>query len=418
MTYIAILATIIIGAYAAFNYFLPQTVQNGETEGGSVMDPINAAKQAARQLEGTNSSDTQTMTQNTNTQNETGVLPNNMSTMMVAGGCFWCVESDLEKLPGVSAVVSGYAGGTTQNPTYENYGSGGHREVVEVTYNPAVISFEEILIYAMKHMDPTDGNGSFGDRGKYYTPAFYYNNDKEKKIIDNLIKEVNEKGPYEKDLAVAVEATPKFWSAEAYHQDYYKGTLSSLKYKYYRTASGRDAFIEKVWGTDTKATLSWRKTTTNTTSMNDSAWQKYVKPSKEVLRTQLDDVTFKVTQEDGTERAGTSPLDKNYERGIYVDVLSGEPLFSSKDKFDSGTGWPSFVKPITAEAVTEHEDNTFFSKRTEVRSAIADNHLGHVFPDGPRDRGGLRYCMNGVSLRFIPESEMKEKGYEQFLGTL
>ncbi|MBY0538077.1 peptide-methionine (R)-S-oxide reductase MsrB [Patescibacteria group bacterium] len=420
MTYIAILATIIIGAYASFAYFLPQGNDGAVgTDSSGIMDPITAAKEAARQLEGNNSPDTQSMTQNTNNQNDTATMPNTTATMMVAGGCFWCVESDLEKLPGVSAVVSGYAGGTTQNPTYENYGSGGHREVVEVTYDPAVISFEEILIYAMKHMDPTDGEGSFGDRGKYYAPAFYYSNDKEKGIIDNLIKEVNEKGPYDKDLAVAVEATPTFYAAEDYHQDYYKGTLSSLKYKYYRTASGRDTFIAKYWGTDTKATLPWRADNEAGTSREGAAsWESYVKPSKEVLRTQLDDVTFKVTQEDGTERAGTSPLDKNYERGIYVDVLSGEPLFSSKDKFDSGTGWPSFVKPISATAVTEHEDNSFFSKRTEIRSAIADNHLGHVFPDGPRDRGGLRYCMNGVSLRFVPESEMKEKGYEQFLGAL
>jgi peptide methionine sulfoxide reductase msrA/msrB len=152
--------------------------------------------------------------------------------------------------------------------------------------------------------------------------------------------------------------------------------------------------------------------------MNDTNWENYVKPSKDILRTQLDDTTFKVTQEEGTERAGSSPLDKNYERGIYVDVLSGEPLFSSKDKFDSGTGWPSFVKPIAGGAVTEHEDNTFFSKRTEVRSAIADNHLGHVFPDGPRDRGGLRYCLNGVALKFIPESDMDAKGYGEFKASL
>jgi peptide methionine sulfoxide reductase msrA/msrB len=236
-----------------------------------------------------------------------------------------------------------------------------------------------------------------------------------------LIAEVDAKGPYDKPLAVAVESTPKFWSAEDYHQDYYKGTLSSLKYKYYRSASGRDAFIQKYWGTDTKASLSWRKNMADDSSeaaMTDSFWLGYKKPSAEVLKTKMDATAFKVTQEDGTERAGTSPLDKNYERGIYVDVLSGEPLFSSKDKFDSGTGWPSFVRPITADAVTEHEDNTFFSKRVEVRSKIADNHLGHVFTDGPRDRGGLRYCMNGVALMFIPESEMEAKGYKKFLNTL
>jgi peptide methionine sulfoxide reductase msrA/msrB len=414
MTYIAILIAIIIGAYTSFNYFLPRTASDSAgTSASGITDTLNAAKNAARQLEGNNT--TETMNEPSHTQTNSAMLPGTTATMMVAGGCFWCVESDLEKLPGVSAVVSGYAGGTTANPTYENYAAGGHREVVEVTYDPAVISFEEILIYAMKHMDPTDGNGSFNDRGKYYSPAFYYSNDKEKSIIENLITEVNDKGPYDKPLAVAVETTPTFYAAEDYHQDYYKGALSSLKYKYYRNASGRDAFITKYWGTDTKASLPWRINTTNTmTTPAEGAWTSYVKPSKGVVRTHLDELTFKVTQEEGTERAGTSPLDKNYERGIYVDVLSGEPLFSSKDKFDSGTGWPSFVKPIEAGAVTEHEDNTFFSKRVEIRSAIADNHLGHVFTDGPRDRGGLRYCMNGVALKFIPEREMEAKGYGRY----
>lgn len=417
MTYIAILVAIVIGAYASFNYFLPRSASDMPGTTSGISDTLDAAKNAARQLEG--NSAPESMDEQARQSAEPAILPGTTATMMVAGGCFWCVESDLEKLPGVSAVVSGYAGGTTANPTYENYAAGGHREVVEVTYDPAVISFEEILIYAMKHMDPTDGSGSFNDRGKYYSPAFYYDNEKEKGIIENLITEVDDKGPYDKPLAVAVESTPTFYAAEDYHQDYYKGALSSLKYKYYRNASGRDAFITKYWGTDTKASLSWRKNTTNTmNTSNEAAWKNYVKPSNEVVRTQLDDVTFKVTQEEGTERAGTSPLDKNYERGIYVDVLSGEPLFSSKDKFDSGTGWPSFVKPIEASAVTEHEDNTFFTKRTEVRSKIADNHLGHVFTDGPSDRGGLRYCMNGVSLRFIPEAEMDAKGYGSYKSML
>lgn len=412
MTYLAILAVIIAGAYASFNYFLPTSGLNtSEQREGSVVGPINAAKEAAAQLEGKRPGDI-----------DPAILPGTTVTMMVAGGCFWCVEADLEKLPGVSTVVSGYAGGTSQNPTYQTYAQDGHREVVEVTYNPAVISFEEILIYAMKHMDPTDADGSFGDRGVSYAPAFYYGNDREKTIIDNLIQEVNDKGPYDKDLAVVVETTPNFYAAEEYHQDYYKGTLTSLKYKYYRTGSGRDTFIKKYWGADTKASLSWRKasatSTSNTNSMNDKKWQSYVKPSADVLKTQMDPVAYKVTQEDGTERAGTSPLDKIYERGIYVDVLSGEPLFSSRDKFDSGTGWPSFVKPITDAAVTEHEDNTFFSKRTEIRSKIADNHLGHVFTDGPQDRGGLRYCMNGVALTFIPESEMETKGYGEYKNSL
>jgi peptide methionine sulfoxide reductase msrA/msrB len=336
--------------------------------------------------------------------------------MLVAGGCFWCVESDLEKLAGVIEVVSGYAGGTTENPTYENYSKNGHKEVVEVTYDAEVVSFREIAIYALKHMDPTDGEGSFYDRGVSYGPALYYETDAEKELLDSLIATIDQNGPYEKPLATAVLTRPPFWPAEDYHQNYYKGTLSSLKYQYYRNGSGRDAFITKHWGEDTGPTLPWEKTNQN--PMTTINWKDYVKPNKETLKQTMEALAYKVTQEDGTERAGTHPYDKEYGRGIYVDILSGEPLFSSRDKFDSGTGWPSFTAAIKPGAVTEHEDNTFFTTRTEVRSAIADNHLGHVFPDGPRDRGGLRYCMNGVALRFIPEADMVASGYSEYLSDL
>lgn len=339
-------------------------------------------------------------------------------TMLVAGGCFWCVESDLEKLPGVLTVVSGYAGGSSQNPTYENYGQGGHREVVEVIFNPQQVSFEDILIVTMKTTDPTDDEGTFGDRGDKYSAAFYYDTQTEKDIIDSLIAEVDAQGPYDKPLAIDVETEPKFWPAEDYHQDYYKGTLSKVKYQYYRTGSGRDRFIEKYWTDVHSPNLPWRTSESDTTTSNTNKvymWSNYQKPSKEELKGKLDPVVFNVTQEDGTERAGSSPLDRNYEPGIYVDVLSGEPLYSSKDKFDSGTGWPSFVKPITAEALTLHEDRKLFSVRTETRSAIADNHIGHVFDDGPADRGGLRYCMNGAALEFVPQAEMEARGYGDFL---
>ncbi len=342
----------------------------------------------------------------------------NIQTMIVAGGCFWCVEADLEKVPGVIGVVSGYSGGNADKPTYQNYGSGGHREVVEVTYNANQVSFEDILIVTMKTTDPTDDNGTFGDRGDKYSSAFYYENSQQKKIIEDLIREVDENGPYDKPLAIDVETKATFWPAEDYHQDYYKGTLTKLRYQFYRTASGRSAFIEKYWGVnDHSPELSWRNepsTSNNQTYM----WSNYVKPSEEELKSQLDEQAFKVTQKEGTERAGTSPLDKIWEDGIYVDILSGEPLYSSKDKFDSGTGWPSFVRPITPNALTEHEDKKFFTTRTETRSAIADNHIGHVFNDGPADRGGLRYCMNGVALNFVPKAEMEAKGYGDFLQYL
>jgi peptide methionine sulfoxide reductase msrA/msrB len=350
----------------------------------------------------------------TNDEPPAAVTVPDIQTMIVAGGCFWCVESDLEKLDGVIGVISGYSGGSTENPTYQNYGEGGHREVVEVTYDANQISFEDILIVTMKTTDPTDDDGTFGDRGDKYSSAFYYENTSQKTIIDSLIEEVDKYGPYDKPLAIDVEERQKFWSAEDYHQDYYKGTLTQLKYQYYRSASGRNVFIDKYWGADGHTpVLSWR----NTVSINSNThmWSNYQKPTKDELKSQLDAVAFKVTQEDGTERAGTSPLDKVYEDGIYVDILSGEPLYSSKDKFDSGTGWPSFVKPITENALTEHQDRKLFSVRTETRSAIADNHLGHVFTDGPADRGGLRYCMNGVALLFVPKAEMEERGYGDFL---
>jgi len=340
--------------------------------------------------------------------------PSNIQTMLVAGGCFWCVESDLEKLNGVVSVVSGYGGGTTDNPTYENYGSGGHREVVKVTYDANQISLEDILILTMKTTDPTDDDGTFGDRGDKYSAAFYYETPAQQQVITSLIDEVDAFGPYNEPLAIDVEQRPTFWVAEDYHQDYYKGTLSKLKYQYYRIGSGRDTFIDKYWGANGHtADLPWRNTisTTNETYM----WSNYQKPSQSELKNQLEPIVYKVTQEDGTERAGSSALDKITQDGIYVDVLSGEPLYSSKDKFDSGTGWPSFVKPITTNVVTEHEDRKFFSVRTEIRSAIADNHIGHVFEDGPDDRGGLRYCMNGAALTFIPKAEMEERGYGDFL---
>ena len=264
-------------------------------------------------------------------------LEPDIRTMIVAGGCFWCVEADLEKTNGVIEAVSGYSGGTTDNPTYKNYGSGGHREVVEVTYDANQISFEEVLIVTMKTTDPTDDDGTFADRGDKYSAAFYYETDEQKEIIENLIAEVDEFGPYDAPLAIDVEPRATFWKAEDNHQDYYKGAFTQLKYQYYRNASGRTDFIEKYWGVnDHSPELPWRTEQTNNNNQT-YMWSNYVKPSKDELENVLDPLAFKVTQEDGTERAGTSPLDKNWEDGIYVDILSGEPLYSSKDKFERFT---------------------------------------------------------------------------------
>lgn len=321
-------------------------------------------------------------------------------TMLLAGGCFWCFEADLSKLPNVTSAVSGYAGGTTDNPSYDNYAAGGHREVVEVTYDPHKVSFEEILIFALKHMDPTDGGGSFHDRGRGYAPVFYYDNEEEKGVIEALIQEVNEHGPYDKPLAIKVEPKPRFWPAEQYHQKYAVKPESAAHYERYREASGRPDFFAQHWGSDLGPTLAWRKG---------------VKGSDGELRSKLSPLAYAVTQEEATEPPFSSEYDKFYEPGIYVDVVSGVPLFSSKDKYDSGSGWPSFTKPIKAHMVKEKTDTKLRIHRTEVRSSEADSHLGHMFNDGPKDRGGMRYCINGAALRFVPKERMEAEGYGEYL---
>lgn len=329
-------------------------------------------------------------------------VPEGTKIALLAGGCFWCVEADLEKLPGVVEVVSGYAGGTTKNPTYENYASGGHREVVEVTYDPAIVTYEQLVEYVIKHSDPTDANGSFGDRGKEYAPAVYYSDEKEEELAKKVISKIGEEGVYEKPLAVVVLPKPTtFYPAEGYHQDYYKN--NPVRYRYYRSGSGRDNFIEKHWGDNV-----WPE--------GDSPWRNFKKPSEEILKETLTDIQYKVTQKNGTEMAFKNEYNDNQEEGIYVDIVSGEPLYSSLDKYDSGTGWPSFTKPLDAEHVVTRDDWSLFGKRTEVRSRYADSHLGHVFPDGPADKGGLRYCMNSAALRFIPKDELAEEGYSEYIN--
>lgn len=336
-------------------------------------------------------------------------------TALLANGCFWCVEHDLEKVNGIIDVVSGYAGGNAENPTYKNYIAGGHREVVMVTYDASTVTFANLVEHIIKHGDPTDTHGSFGDRGSQYAPAIYYENDTEKNEAYRVIKAIDALHVFEKPLPLAVLPRVKFWPAEDYHQNY--GDVNPIRYTYYRTASGRDNFIKKYWGdsADTFVVPDMKSSDLNTkgASVNskEDSWAHFIKPSSDTLKAQLTALQYKVTQENGTESPHTNAYDKNYDEGIYVDIVSGEPLYFSKDKYDSGTGWPSFVKPISNNVVVLREDNTLFSKRTEVRSLYADSHLGHVFDDGPKDRGGKRYCMNSAALRFIPRSAMEQEGY-------
>jgi peptide methionine sulfoxide reductase msrA/msrB len=342
---------------------------------------------------------------------------------LLANGCFWCVENDLAKVVGVIDVVSGYAGGTTENPTYENYITGGHREVVLVTYDSSKITYENLVEHIIKHGDPTDALGSFNDRGPQYAPAIYYQNDAEKIEAQRVIATVDAMKTFPNPLPLVVLPTVKFWPAEEYHQDYAK--KNPLKYGYYRTGSGRTAFIEKTWGERATqfeikpATLSTvADIKSEVTQFNAMSWNNFVKPSEAELKTKLTPTQFNVTQEEGTESPFTNEYDKNYQEGIYVDIVSGEPLYFSKDKFDSGTGWPSFVKPISNEVVTLTVDKKLFSTRTEVRSKHADSQVGHVFDDGPQDRGGKRYCMNSAALRFIAKADMEKEGYGYLLGQI
>ena len=359
-----------------------------------------------------------------------------VATAIVAGGCFWCVESDFEKLPGVRNVVSGYSGGTGDNPTYKNYSQSAHVEVVEVSYDPTQVSYAGIVEWLVKHSDPTDGDGSFGDRGPEYRPVVYYQNEDEKQTAQRVLAEINELAVYDKPLAVSVERRQKFWPAEDYHQDYHSKSL--LKYDFYRYQSGRDAFINKHWG-DRAAKLELDGSVPEAVAADSIAddvdgtdgvdgivgaaknakpWIGFSKPAKEELQKLLNDLQYSVTQEEGTERPFANEYWENESQGIYVDVVSGEPLFSSADKFKSGTGWPSFVRPIDSQFIKLLEDKGLFSIRTEVRSKIADSHLGHVFDDGPVARGGKRWCMNSASMTFVPKDQMIQEGYGDYLDLI
>jgi peptide methionine sulfoxide reductase msrA/msrB len=363
--------------------------------------------------------DNSTNTMSTNKLNtlSTGYLSGSEKTAVLANGCFWCVEHDLRKVSGVLSVVSGYMGGSTEQPSYEDYAAGGHKEVVLVTYRDDTVSYANLVEHIIKHGNPTDADGSFNDRGAEYAPAIYYADESEKSAALAVIGAVNAAAVFPEPLPLVVLAREAFWPAEEYHQQY--AEKNPLRYGFYRSASGRDTFIAKTWGEEaSRFTFSQAVAVPMSEQFSATTWQGYTKPSADALRALLTKDQYKVTQENGTESPFTNAYDKEYGRGIYVDVVSGEPLFLSKDKYDSGTGWPSFVKPINEDAVSLHEDRKLFSTRTEVRSRYADSHLGHVFPDGPTERGGLRYCMNSAALRFIPEADMEQLGYTYLLSAL
>ena len=298
----------------------------------------------------------------------------------LAGGCFWGLEAYMERIQGVIDAVSGYANGKGDTTNYQLLHATDHAETVKVTYDPNKISLDKLLQYYFRVIDPTSINKQGNDRGRQYRTGIYYQNEKDKAVIEAALKTLQSK--YQEPIQIEVEPLKNYVEAEEYHQDYLKKNPNG--YCHIDIKKADEPLIDD---------------------------KKYPKPSDAELKQKLTALQYDVTQGKHTERSFSNEYWDNFAPGIYVDITTGEPLFSSKDKFESGCGWPSFTKPIAAEVAEYQKDNSFNMTRIEVLSRSGHAHLGHVFDDGPRDKGGLRYYINSASIKFIPLDEMEKQGY-------